>query len=598
MHDDVALAALEATTARRSASCPIAPLGQHAMLRLDGAAHRGLMQRPLARCAVRGGLLVDRALAVLLANLAVESALGPILPLTEQAISPVGIVVAALLGLDQGARARLDTLLVVQRGFSSPLAQLGGRVRCRPCAPLCELAIDGGARLAVLRGLAHAQVHLGSHAPRAILQGEEGFVRRLGERQSPAAHRCAGAATPQLTAQGSGPLRPCAEVIRLALPSAFGDLLGTLEVAHPAARIGHLLDGAVPVPLAGATRAIAPLRPLVPLAIEAVLVRASLRVARGRDAERVAACRATALRWRDDLAAPLTLASAAWLRASGPLAPLAQLAVRGDITEAGRAGAVAHTGRARARLLQRLAAPLARTGGGHLDVARTLLGAEASACASRPLAPLGDLAVRVAEACARSLVACLVLVADARWRPSTVVGLGRHGPASRGIRPTTSRGARRPRAPRAPSAVETLLATGMSVARRGLALRQGLALRSSVLRADLDRPVPVHRPSAARGCAGGPHGPLAPSAVSHGARALRAHAGVDLLCRPLTTVAVELVRVLDGSLACHAALTAVHRASGPVRPLLEHAVNAARVGVARLQLLQGAARASTAVLRL
>mmetsp|Transcript_97469 Transcript_97469/g.303589 ORF Transcript_97469/g.303589 Transcript_97469/m.303589 type:complete len:903 (-) Transcript_97469:103-2811(-) len=590
---DAALAAPEAAPAGLLASRPVAPLRQQAVLRRDGVALHGLVQRPLARSAVERGHLHDVALPVLLTLLTVHLARGPGGPIGQDAVPPVRVSRHAALGLAHGTLAGLPALVALRHDVSLPLAEPRGR-GLAPLAPGVKLAVKGNARRRARRGgRAGAEVELRPLAPGPVIRPEERVFRRGREAQRPALHRRTLAAA-HAASSGGRPRRPGAEEACLAVAAALLDLLGALKVAHAPAVVWHLADGAVAVPLANAARALAPLGPVGPGAVLAALLHAGVRVARGRDGELGIARLAAVGRQVEDLSFAIPLASVAGLGAHGPVGPEAEAAVRraGELASARRGLGRAWV--AGARLLQRYhVAVLPVAAWEDLDEAVTLMHAEARPGAEGPFAPVGELAVSVRGA--GRLLAGLVLVPQTRRRPATRIRLALHGPAPHRIGAAASRGASTPILPLAPEAVDALLPAGMSVARGGLALRQGIARRAPVLRESLDHAVPVHQATPATRRAGGPVIPLAPLAVGVRAHAALAEAGPGLLHRTLAALAVQRLRVGNLPRARSGSLAALRGADGPLGPLCEVAGDHAREDVASLELPHRAARAAAAV---
>mmetsp|Transcript_129935 Transcript_129935/g.315607 ORF Transcript_129935/g.315607 Transcript_129935/m.315607 type:complete len:970 (-) Transcript_129935:305-3214(-) len=589
----LALAALETAIAGLLAHRPVAPLSQLAVLRGNGAALRGLVQACLARRAIEGGLLHDIPLAIPLADVPVQVARRPLGPVRDGAVPPVQVGLRALLGLAHVSVARLAAFIVLHGDVSAPLAEpcLRGLA---PLAPGAELAIHGNARWSAWRcGLACTDVQLRALAHAAVPRREERALGRRGEAQRPAAHRHAGPAA-DAAARRRGPLRPGAVEARLTMSAALGHLFGTLEIAHAPAMVGHLVDGAVAVPLAVAARAVAPLGPVSPGAVEALLLHACVRVARGHGGQLRVAGPPPVARQREDPAPALPLASPAALGAAGPVAPEAQGAVGRAGEPAGVGGGLAGARAAGGHLLQRgHVALLAAAVREDLDVAVALVHSKACARAEGPLTPLGELAISVGNAGLHC--ACLVLVPDASCWPPACIGPKLHAPAPHSVSAATRSGAALPFLPLAPLAVDAILATLVCVAGRGLALRQSLAFGASVLWQRLDRTHPVSHTSATARGTRRPVVPQAPRAVCVGAHAVLAQARQGLLQRSLAAVAVQLLGVCYLPRARHGTLATFYRALRPLRPLLEVAVHTAGHGVACLQLPERALRALAAV---
>mmetsp|Transcript_87734 Transcript_87734/g.272576 ORF Transcript_87734/g.272576 Transcript_87734/m.272576 type:complete len:525 (+) Transcript_87734:765-2339(+) len=151
--------------------------------------------------------------------------------------------------------------------------------------------------------------------------------------------------------------------------------------------------------------------------------------------------------------------------------------------------------------------------------------------------------------------------------------------------------------PLAPLAVDAVLAAGVRVARRRLALHQRLASRATVRGRRSHCAAPAHEASSAGRGTHGPVVPLAPLAVRVGAHAVLADARQRLLQSPLAPLAELCLRRQQLPRAPHAAFAAVRGAGGPAGPVRELAHGVARVRVARLQLPEGAVGAAAAVAR-
>jgi len=351
-----------------------------------------------------------------------------------------------------------------------------------------------------------------------MVHGEERCIHGcVGEGKRPAPDHRARPTTNSATSR-RGPFRPCAEELLLTMASAIGDLLGALEVADPAAVVRHLLDRAVAVPLALAARTVAPVGPLTPNTVLAVLNLARLGVARLQNSQPGVASLAATPRQSEDFASALPLASAAGARARAPIAPLAESAVRRAWGPATLYRLLSVAWVAGGSLLERcIVAGLAIASGKNLDVAVALVRPVACARAERPLTPVRHHAVRILHALGQPL-AMLVFVLDAICRPPTLVRVLLDAPAAY-METTIATGcAALPIVPIAPLAVDALLATWLSVAGHCLALRQRLAGRASVPRQRLQCSHPTCDASSATGGARRPIVPLAPCAVR-----LRAH---------------------------------------------------------------------------
>mmetsp|Transcript_8922 Transcript_8922/g.23011 ORF Transcript_8922/g.23011 Transcript_8922/m.23011 type:complete len:397 (-) Transcript_8922:1454-2644(-) len=390
-------------------------------------------------------LLQNRARAVLLAAMLINMcAGGPLLPGGEDAVVHFLAGGLAVLGVDHDAVA-CRTALVVHGGDGAvPLAEALA-LQLRPITPGRELTIHGHAIRAGLADGAEALVDLRAGALGVLAANEEVAPRRslLVEAQEAAAHaRCVAAGG---VAGRPRPLRPRAEELVLAVALAIRDLLGDGQVARLALGIRHPLDGAPPVPLASASRAVAPPGPGAPDAVLRLGVLARLQATRLGDLEVAQAGQPVVGSRLDNAALAGRLASAAGHGAPRPDAPLTHDAVHLRVVHAAYRRRAIVPGVARLYHLQRVAiARLARAGREDGDDAVALADARAGAAALRPLVPRGQLAVAVWNA-RRHVAAAHELLLQARGRCAAVVGVAVDLAASRLVRNVAAAGAFRPR---------------------------------------------------------------------------------------------------------------------------------------------------------
>mmetsp|Transcript_80436 Transcript_80436/g.179965 ORF Transcript_80436/g.179965 Transcript_80436/m.179965 type:complete len:533 (+) Transcript_80436:995-2593(+) len=434
----------------------------------------------------------------------------PAAPIAPSAVHRAAMSVARLVLL--GAADAMGTAeLHLLRLGPCPGRHAGAAGLCarRPGSPSVPLAVDRAARdvaVLLLEGSARARLA----APRSLLQDSA----LAGGHPSSARD---GALLPR------GPVAPLA-VHRAARRVADGFLLGR-AVARQAAVLGSRLVADAGLSAAAARlRAVRPMAPSRPSAVR----RARLRVARLRDRRQPTAIGAPVLRLDEALPGVRALALAAGLRAIGPGAPIAPLAVHGA------ANAVA-----RGALLAISLALRATEGRRDLLGARPHSGAVAAGLgALAPAAPRGPDAMHGAVLGVTSPV----LEPGARAVLASVLRDGRDAAVADGKAATAGALALRPRAPSGPLAEH---GARLRVALRLLLVRADAVL-ATPLRNDHLRARPLLGASSAGLGAARPSAPVAPLALDG---AIPVLALDDLLVAAHTLPAVVLGLDLDLPLA-------------------------------------------------
>mmetsp|Transcript_87723 Transcript_87723/g.272523 ORF Transcript_87723/g.272523 Transcript_87723/m.272523 type:complete len:729 (+) Transcript_87723:1235-3421(+) len=477
---DTSVACLPTSAAGPRAGAPLAPVRELAGLRVAGLrAGRRLVERARAGRAVLHGHLLNGPVAEPL-PVGVR-ALAPFSPLRELAGQRNVASRLAPLRLHERPLRGHAALVVHDRDTALALAESEAR-GLGPLAPGAKLAVPGLALLlAWLRVRALLHVQLRPRAGSAAAADEEVLLRAPRQAQGAVPQRGARAAA-RAAAAGLRPLGPGAEEVLVAMAGAVGDLLGALNIAELTAVVGHLVDGAVPPPLAFALGALAPLSPLAPLAIDAWLHRATgLRVARCRHRKAVRDDLATVLGHRQKAAGLHFLASTTRTAATTPVCPVAQHGILLRMHTGGR-GLAGWPRVARLHLLQAVRlAGLAVARGEDLDGAVALADAEARTGAVGPLLPVGEGAIGVRHASGQ-VAARGVLFPDTDNGLATLIGVLRNLPAARAEAAAAGGGALRPLEPGTPESVDASRRAGLRVAGHGLALGQRLAERTTVPR--------------------------------------------------------------------------------------------------------------------